>query len=29
MALMKLSPAYKDYLWGGQRLKNEYNKNQK
>lgn len=27
MALMKLSPAYKDYLWGGQRLKNEYNKN--
>lgn len=27
MALLKLKPSFKDYLWGGQRLKNEYNKN--
>lgn len=26
MALMRLSPAYKDYIWGGQRLAKEYNK---
>ena len=24
---VKLSPAFKDYLWGGERLKNEFNKN--
>lgn len=27
MALLKLSPSYKSYLWGGQRLIEEYNKN--
>lgn len=26
MPLLKLSPACKDYLWGGHKLKNEYNK---
>ena len=26
MSLMKLRPAYKDYIWGGQRLIKEYNK---
>ena len=26
MSLLKLKPACKDYIWGGQRLKNEYNK---
>ena len=26
MALLKLSPAYKDYLWGGRRLVEDYNK---
>lgn len=26
MALLKLSPSFKDYLWGGQRLVREYNK---
>lgn len=25
--ILKLEPAYKDYVWGGERLKNEYNKN--
>ena len=24
---VKLSPAFKDYIWGGERLKNEFNKN--
>lgn len=27
MALLKLSPSYKSYLWGGRRLIEEYNKN--
>lgn len=27
MALLKLTPSYKDYLWGGHRLVEEYNKN--
>lgn len=27
MKLVKLKPAYKDYLWGGIKLKNEYGKN--
>ena len=26
MALLKLSPSYKDYLWGGHRLVDDYNK---
>ncbi len=26
MALLKLTPSYKDYIWGGQRLVKEYNK---
>ena len=26
MAVLKLKPSYKDYLWGGDRLKNKYNK---
>jgi len=26
MYIMKLSPAYKDYIWGGTKLKTEYNK---
>ncbi len=26
MALLKLSPSYKDYIWGGHRLVEEYNK---
>ncbi|MDR0518758.1 MAG: class I mannose-6-phosphate isomerase [Clostridiales Family XIII bacterium] len=26
MEALRLTPAYKDYLWGGQRLKNEYGK---
>lgn len=26
MAMVKLSPAYKDYLWGGTKLKERYNK---
>lgn len=26
MALLKLTPSYKDYLWGGRRLAEEYNK---
>ncbi len=26
MALLKLSPAFKDYLWGGRRLAEDYNK---
>lgn len=26
MALLKLSPSFKDYIWGGQRLVKEYNK---
>lgn len=26
MAIMKLNPAYKDYLWGGNRLVTDYNK---
>ena len=26
MALLKLAPSYKDYLWGGHRLVDEYNK---
>ena len=25
--ILKLEPAYKDYVWGGERLKKEYNKN--
>ena len=25
MEIWKLSPVYKDYLWGGQRLKNNFN----
>ena len=24
---VKLTPAFKDYLWGGERLKTEFNKN--
>lgn len=27
MSLLKLSPSCKDYLWGGQKLKDEYHKN--
>ena len=27
MALLKLSPSFKDYIWGGHRLVEEYNKN--
>ena len=27
MALFKLSPAFKDYIWGGTRLRDEYGKN--
>ena len=26
MYIMKLRPAYKDYIWGGTKLKTEYNK---
>lgn len=26
MSILKLKPAYKDYIWGGSRLKEEYNK---
>ena len=26
MSLLKLAPSYKDYLWGGHRLVEEYNK---
>lgn len=26
MAILKLSPAYKEYIWGGNRLKEEFNK---
>ena len=26
MALLKLMPSFKDYLWGGHRLADEYNK---
>lgn len=26
MAIVKLKPAYKDYIWGGNKLKEEYNK---
>lgn len=26
MALLKLAPCFKDYLWGGRRLVEEYNK---
>ncbi len=26
MALLKLRPSYKDYLWGGHRLVEKYNK---
>lgn len=26
MSVLKLQPAYKDYLWGGHRLADEYNK---
>ena len=26
MAMVKLSPAFKDYLWGGTKLKERYNK---
>ncbi|MDD3338780.1 MAG: class I mannose-6-phosphate isomerase [Lachnospiraceae bacterium] len=26
MAILKLKPSYKNYLWGGERLKTEYNK---
>ena len=27
MSILKLKPAYKDYLWGGHRLVEEYNMN--
>ena len=27
MNLIKLNPAYKDYIWGGTKLNNKYNKN--
>lgn len=27
MALLKLKPSYKDYIWGGNKLKTDYNKN--
>lgn len=26
MAILKLKPAYKDYIWGGQRLVEQYGK---
>lgn len=29
MAIVKLRPSFKDYLWGGQKLKEHYNKETK